>query len=107
MAVCTAAVCTGYGGYGDGGWGHLARGGAAMLRLGDSIAARPRSTAVQKSIDELPSTRAAAGAGAPVYVGSKLRCSVPPRSRACADRPPIMFLGACGSAVSAACMSAL
>ena len=40
-------------------------------------------------------------------VGSELRCSVPPRSRACADRPPRMFLGACGSAVSAACMSAL
>ena len=40
-------------------------------------------------------------------VGSELRCSVPPSSRACADRPPRKFLGACGSAVSAACMSAL
>ena len=40
-------------------------------------------------------------------VGSELRCSMPPRPRACADRPPMSFLGACGSAVSAACMSAL
>ena len=34
--------CTEYGPFGDGGWRHLARGGAAMPRLSDSIAARPR-----------------------------------------------------------------
>eukprot|EP00966_Prymnesium_polylepis_P272930 6305420-Prymnesium_polylepis.2 len=35
--LSTSHAVTGYGPYGDGGRGHLARGGAAMPRLGDSI----------------------------------------------------------------------
>ena len=88
---------------------HLPRGGAATPQLGDWIAAPGRSTAVQQSIcDELPSTCAAAGASVFGHsdIGGELIIIMPQRPRACAHRPPMMFLGAHGSAVTAADMFA-
>ena len=38
--------------------------------------------------------------------GGELNMTMPPRPRSCAHRPPMSFLGACGSAVAAGGMSA-
>ena len=90
---------------------YLARGGAATPRLGDWSGARRRSTAVhESSCDEQRSTRAAA-AGTFVSVNSDIggehKCIMPQRSRTCADRTRMSFLGARGPAVAAGSTLAL
>ena len=89
---------------------YLARGGAATPRLGslDGYALDTRGhIPVQighTSRDALEQGRYTRLGDSDI--GGEHMCIMPPRPRACAHRPSMTFLGACGSAVAAGGMSA-